>query len=383
MRGLQIPSVTTNDFENVRCPDLDLVFIDVDDDRALRACLLWVAQRPDRLRPCVVGYGDGYSKAALEMGIDVIIRNDAPDCYKIAQIHALEHRFSVAHSTLDWLNNVTQKLSKIQCEYDAIDTELVEARKLQQALVQGQMIQFASGEMSLFTRPYRQISGDMVGHFQAGQNHVGFFAIDVAGHGITAALLTARIAGMLLGTSPDTNLALTRSDGQIVPHCPSHVIGQMNALLFDDFETDHYFTCILGHMNCATGEIEFSQAGHPNPIIMRADGRCDCIGAGGLPVGLIPNAVFHDQKTTLLVGDKLILCSDGVTECQKNGTGDQLGDQGLCGILTAHHPTPTEGLFDTLISDLIEYQGGDDFSDDISGLMITYSGDQNPIPNSP
>ncbi len=72
-------------------------------------------------------------------------------------------------------------------------------------------------------------------------------------------------------------------------------------------ETEHYFTMLLAVVDLQSGVVEIAQAGHPHPLVLRASGTIEEIGAGGLPVGLIEDAKFDDFETTLSAGERLLI----------------------------------------------------------------------------
>ena len=107
---------------------------------------------------------------------------------------------------------LSSTLTEIQGLYDSIDRDLMEAKKLQQSLVRERQRSFGNAEVNLLLRPSGHVGGDLVGFFPITARRVGFFAIDVSGHGITSALMTARLAGYLSGNSPEQNIALILTD---------------------------------------------------------------------------------------------------------------------------------------------------------------------------
>jgi len=111
------------------------------------------------------------------------------------------------------------------------------------------------------------------------------------------------------------------------------------------------------------------QAGHPHPAVIRKSGVVEYIGKGGLPIGLIPNAQFDRVEAWLAPGDRLFLVSDGVTECP-SPEGEELGEEGLTRILQANRAMANAALLEALVWDLAAYFGGEDFPDDVSGVLF-------------
>ena len=110
---------------------------------------------------------------------------------------------------------VGHTLDQLQKLYDSLDRDLIEARKLQQTLVRDRNRDFGAGSAALLMRPSGHVGGDLVGSFVINQRRIGVYAVDVSGHGVASAMMTARLAGLLSGATEGQNIALTTSaDGQ-------------------------------------------------------------------------------------------------------------------------------------------------------------------------
>lgn len=269
---------------------------------------------------------------------------------------------------------VTDALAEIQCLYDIIDRDLIEAKKLQESLIKERYHDFGMAEVSLLLRASGHVGGDLVGFFPISETQIGLFSIDVSGHGITSALMTARLAGFLSGTTPDQNLALEHcGGGGYSARSPALVTEQLNRIVLDEMETEHYFTLLLAHFDMTTGAVVAAQAGHPHPAIQRADGTVEYCGQGGLPVGLLPDATYDDFSINLNAGDRLFLMSDGFTECPGKD-GGMLDEDGVVELLIRNTSIRGSQFLETILWDLSEYFGGEDFPDDISAVLLEYNG---------
>lgn len=269
---------------------------------------------------------------------------------------------------------VSNTLAEIQCLYDSIDRDLLEAKKLQQSLIRERYRDFKSAEISLLLQSSGHVGGDLVGFFPINKTQIGLFAIDVSGHGITSAMMTARLAGFLSGGTPDQNLALLQDqNGNYIARSPAKVTEQLNTIVLEEMDTEHYFTMVLAYINIETGSITASQAGHPHPIIQRANGTTELCGDGGLPVGLIPNAEFTDFNLQLEKGDRLFVMSDGVTECPDKD-GNLLDEDGTIDFLNRHQTVKGPAFLEALMWDLNRFSGWTDFPDDVSAILLEFNG---------
>jgi sigma-B regulation protein RsbU (phosphoserine phosphatase) len=265
---------------------------------------------------------------------------------------------------------VRSTLNELQKVYDSLDRDLIEARKLQQTLVRERFRDFGRGEVSALLRPSGHVGGDLVGFFEINARRVGIYSVDVSGHGVASAMMTARLSGLLSGSTPDQNVALTvDANGARDAHPPEVVAARLNRMMFEDIQVEQYFTLAYADIDLHSGHLKLVQAGHPHPAVIRKSGVVEYIGKGGLPIGLIPNAQFDRVEAWLAPGDRLFLVSDGVTECP-SPEGEELGEEGLTRILQANRAMANAALLEALVWDLAAYFGGEDFPDDVSGVLF-------------
>lgn len=264
-------------------------------------------------------------------------------------------------------------LAQLQVLYDSIDRDLAEACKLQQSLVKERFRSFGNAQVSLMLRPSGHVGGDLVGFFPINARRVGLYGIDVSGHGITSALMTARLAGFLSGSSPEQNIALIQNEfGFYDARDPAELASYLNALVLEEMQTESYFTLIYADIDMISGKVALVQAGHPHPALMREDGQIEFLGQGGLPVGLFAGASYETVTAQLYPGDRLFLGSDGITEAAQ-ADGRQLGEEGLAGLLGAVRQHRAGQLLDALYWQLQHFTG-DSLGDDVSAALFEFDG---------
>lgn len=310
----------------------------------------------------------------LDVGADDFLTKPVNAAELRARIRAGQRVLKMERELNEKNRLVSATLAEMQILYDALDRDLIEARKLQQSLVRDRVCHFPGAEVSMLLQPAGHVGGDLVGVFQVNASEIGVYSIDVSGHGIASALMTARVAAYLSGNSPKQNIAIA-TDGDGRPHMrpPAEVVAALNTLILDEMDTEHYLTMLLARVHLPSGRVTMAQAGHPHPAVQRSDGTIEYPGDGGLPVGLIEGATYAEFETVLVAGDRLFLGSDGITECE-NPEGAMLEEEGLSILLAQNVNLGGERFFETFMWDLTSYAGDADFADDVSGVLLDYKG---------
>ena len=267
----------------------------------------------------------------------------------------------------------TDTLDKLQEVYDSIDRDLMQARSIQQSLVPELTRKFGASQVSLLLKPCGHIGGDLVGMFSPGLGTVGFYSIDVSGHGITSAMMTARLGGYLSSTHFEQNLAMKPHTYHYQLNQPEDVATALNNRLAADSGVEEYFTMVYAVINLYNGALKMVQAGHPHPLILRKDGSTEFIGDGGMPIGLMPGVQYQQFAAKLEIGDRLLLYSDGFTECRIED-GDMLEPEGLLDLIKKcdSNQSGQEFLDDLYwnLSEVMSKQYG--MEDDVSATLFEY-----------
>lgn len=310
----------------------------------------------------------------LEQGADDFLTKPVSLDELRARLRAGERILSMQSQLVEKNRLVNSTLDRLQAIYDSLDRDLIEARKLQQTLVRDRYRDYGGGAVSVMLIPSGHVGGDLVGSFLINPRSLVLFSFDVSGHGVASAMLTARLAGLLSGGMPEHNITTAHSvQGRSDAWPPELVAFRLNRMMTEKIQVDQYFTMVYAEIDLQSGSVKLVQAGHPHPLILRADGQTEVVGQGGLPIGLIDGAVYDRITLKLAPGDRLFLMSDGITECS-DPQGDELGTEGTVALVQASRHLSSPDLLEALVWDLTRHRGKPDFSDDVSGIVFDFHG---------
>lgn len=308
---------------------------------------------------------------ALSRGADDFLSKPVSPDELRSRISAGMRILSIEGELIEKNRLISRTLDRMNEMHAALDRDLIEARKLQMSLVPRGTKHFDGARIDFLFQPSGHIGGDLVGSFQTEPDRIGLYALDVSGHGIASALTTARLSAWLSGNTPDQNLALTRREGRIVMKEPAEICRQLNELFMSEIETEHYFTIAIAEIDMSTRSARICQAGHPHPLLQRANGAIEFLGSGGMPIGLLPDARYSEFEVAFEVGDRLLLYSDGLTECPLK-QGGYLEDTGLAAILDGNRDVRGADLIDRIRRDLGNLVDDTDLPDDVSAALLEF-----------
>ncbi len=193
------------------------------------------------------------------------------------------------------------RLLEVEILEAAMLHDMEQAAELQRKLLPGTAPSLEGYSLEGYNLPCRTVGGDYYDFVPYSDGRMAILVGDVSGKGMPAALLMSSLqtAVHLLAEDSPTPLAM---------------VTRLNRSLCAKRLGNRFVTFFFGVLDPVTGALEYVNAGHNPPLLLRADGALEELGATGLILGIIPQAVYASASTVLAAGDRLVLFSDGITE---------------------------------------------------------------------
>ena len=250
----------------------------------------------------------------------------------------------------------TTRLREEALAKQRIDEELRTAYTIQSRLLPSAPPVAAGYSFAGVNRPCRTVSGDYFDYAVRPDGKIYFVIADVSGKGITAALVMTGVA-----TAFDIYSQLDPS--------PAELLRQMNNTLQPKLAPTKFVTLFAGVLDPASGSVEFANAGHTPPLIIRKGG-VEELNSTDLVLGLIANAVYRNQTVVLGAGDAMILFTDGITEAESE-EGEELGSEATCSIVSSMHNAHAAAIVKHLEASVLAHTGTRPLGDDVTIVAVT------------
>jgi serine phosphatase RsbU (regulator of sigma subunit)/pSer/pThr/pTyr-binding forkhead associated (FHA) protein len=248
-------------------------------------------------------------------------------------------------------------LAEEAAERRRFEQEVAVARRIQVALLPAETPEVAGLEVYGGNIPSRGVSGDYYQVVERPEtNEVAVIIADVSGKGIGASLLTAYVDA-LVNAYLGENLEPAEIFNRISP--------QMNAKT----PVESFATAFLGIFSVDTGKLRYASAGHDPTLLVRSNDDVELLMPTGMPLGLMPEAVYTSTETSLEVGDSLVLYTDGITEAA-NPEQEEFGRERLIEVCGEHRSEPPKELARSIEKVVDTFVDGVPYHDDRTLVIV-------------
>ena len=261
-------------------------------------------------------------------------------------------------------NTMTENLGRlivVAKEKERLESELEIAREVQNQLFPKDVPFTKTLELKGVCNPARMVSGDYYDFMSLSEYSLAFAIGDVAGKGISAALLMAAIQSTMR-----TQLGSLHGNGRL-PLSTAQLVGNLNKQLYATTPPEKYATFYFAMYEETTHSLTYTNAGHLSPMLLR-DGNFEMLDSTGTVVGAFPFANYKEKTVVLEHGDMLVAYTDGIVE-PENEYGEMYGEDRLKDLVSKFAHTDSSEIIARSMEAVIQWTGSSELQDDMTMVV--------------
>jgi phosphoserine phosphatase RsbU/P len=252
---------------------------------------------------------------------------------------------------------------RVESKARLLEADLDKARQIQESILPEHEMKFHYYDVYGVSLPDRIVGGDFFDYLQASgdKTRLGVVVGDAASKGIPAASQALYASGALrMGVEYQTKIG--------------SLVTRLNQLVNRTFTPEHFISMVYAELNTSDkGLVIYVNAGHSNPIILRADtNEVETLPATGQILGPFPREAYHSEFTTLRRGDVMLLYTDGITEAS-NERAEMYGEKRLVEMLKQHKKRTPREICQLILEDVQVFSRMTEYSDDKTLVAIKRS----------
>ena len=272
------------------------------------------------------------------------------------QLAELTTSFNVMTGNVERLLSVAREKERLQSEIEI-------AREVQNQLYPKSIPSTRNLRLTAICQPARMVSGDYYDYLRVNDTHLALSVGDVAGKGISAALLMATVQSSLRAQ------LRAAADGHVQRHqlSTAQLVSELNDHLYTFTAPEKFATFWLAIFEEETGILRYTNAGHLPPVLFR-NGRAQSLEVNGMIVGAFPSVEYGESHIETLPGDLLVCYTDGITE-PENEYGEMFGDQRLIELIEKNSERDQEQIASMIMDAVRQWTSSPELADDMT-LML-------------
>lgn len=297
--------------------------------------------------------------ASMEAGVDDFVAKPV----RLAELGA---RLRAAERVLALEAGLAHQNQRLRQAYDQLSRELEFARALQLGQLPAAAA-FGPLRFDWIFEASSYVGGDFFDYFPLDARHLCCYLADVSGHGVAAAMVALSAQHQLRACSQS---ALAADPGGPLQPKAIAAVEEFNRWMGQLQDTSLYITLAYVLVDLQAGEAALVQAGHPPPLFSPAPGQPFApLGDGGLPLGVLPDAQWEALGWSLRPGARLVLYSDGITDCRNTGD-EPFGQPRLQALLEGKGGGSLARMRASVRRAMRQWRAGPSFEDDVSFVAM-------------
>ncbi|MEM6794179.1 MAG: fused response regulator/phosphatase [Acidobacteriota bacterium] len=265
--------------------------------------------------------------------------------------------------------SLREKNRELEKKHLRIEQDLQAAAVVQQTLIPDRDRRLEGFEVDWHFLPCDSLGGDIFNFVELDERFVIFYLLDVSGHGVPSAMVTVSVAKSLAPVGG--LLSKTAANGERLALQPALVLAELDR----EYPTDRFgkfFTITYVVLDRHTGEMRYSSAAHPPPVLAPCGKAGQLLEEGGPIIGLGEYLGYEEGRRILEPGDRFYLYSDGIVEHE--GPKGLFGQHRLVDSLVGGGDRSLQEVTRLLLRSIQNHGRGASPADDVSLMAVEYTG---------
>ena len=260
-----------------------------------------------------------------------------------------------------------ERLLSVEKEKERLQTELEIAREVQAQLYPKEAPPVCGLKLTVRCDPARMVSGDYYDYQQIAKGKMAFAIGDVAGKGISAALLMATLQAALRAQITAYTPSVENECSPVPEVDAATLVSKLNKQIYAHTAPEKYATFFFALFNEETRVLTYTNAGHLSPLLFRG-GEVIPLDSNGTVGGAFPFAKYDESCLTLDPGDLLVCYTDGITE-PENAFGEMFGEERLIELVQRHAQLDDSEIVKNILESVRSWTGSPELHDDMTLLI--------------
>ncbi len=233
---------------------------------------------------------------------------------------------------------------------------LEDAHRIQSSILPRRIPVYGDYRLAARSTPAEIVGGDFYDFITISDTTFYVVLADAAGHGLPAALQVRDVyTGLRMGLLREYKITRT--------------LERLNQIIHRSRVATKFVSLVLAELEIG-GTVLYANAGHPAPILVRADGSVESLETRGMILGPRPAVRYPIDLVRLGPGDMLALYSDGITEAPSQEDSEEFGAQRLTALLREHRKEPVDTILDAAFEAVGAFTGAGPPADDQTLVLI-------------
>ncbi|MEL6820547.1 MAG: SpoIIE family protein phosphatase [Calditrichota bacterium] len=281
----------------------------------------------------------------------------------------LRVRISAGKRVIGLEKDLSKRNKDLEAANHRMKVDLEAAAQIQKALLPEKAPDSKALDIAWKFYPCDELAGDILNAFRLSDTEIGFYVLDVSGHGVSAALLAVTLSRMLSPVSEEASLLYSLNGNGKEVRSPLEVAIQLNKRFQVDMQNGQYFTFLYGTYNRKDRRIRYVSAGHPGLVHVSPKEGARMVEVHSLPIGFMEDTTYEESIVDVAPGDRIYIYSDGIPEAE-GPESTLFGKERLIESLNNTLDSSLEKSLEQLLTDVEEWSVTEAFRDDVSLLGI-------------